>query len=162
MFIFLFFDGNPMKASFCVPVISARTTTLFPSWRMSLIVRFRSGNVVVSIARRGFTPDGPAGVPGGEGISTQSSLSSVSRMVGSFLLNASYQRVACFLLFCMSSLAPHEQSKRQRATIEYVLMCPFLISLGKLKTTDRHAPVHHKHLAEHIAGLGRTEPYRRR
>ena len=78
-------------------------------------------------------------------------------MVGSFLLNASYQRVACFLLFCMSSLAPHEQSKRQSAAIEYVLMCPFPDSrLGKLKATDRHAAVHHKHLAEDIAGLCRT------
>src|SRR6266576_2198381 len=97
MLIFLFLDGKLMKAFFCVPAISARTTTLLPSWRTSLIVRFRSGKVVLSPASRGFTPLGPLGVPGGEGMSTQSSLRILSRIVGSFLLNASYQSVAAFL-----------------------------------------------------------------
>src|SRR5437016_13221929 len=97
MSIFRFFDGKPMNASFWVPVILARTTTLSPSWRMSSIVSFKSGKVVVSPTRRGFTHSGPAGVPGGDGISTQVSCRILSSSAGSLLVNASYQRVASFL-----------------------------------------------------------------
>src|SRR5438477_8282292 len=63
---------------------------------MSSIVSFKSGKVVVSTARRGFTPSGPAGVPGGDGMSTQVSCRILSS-AGSLLVNASYQRVASFL-----------------------------------------------------------------
>src|SRR5438067_6759147 len=64
---------------------------------MSSIVSVKSGKVVVSTARRGFTPSGPAGVPGGDGMSTQVSCRILSSSAGSLLVNASYQRVASFL-----------------------------------------------------------------
>src|SRR5438552_11781603 len=67
MSILRFLDGKPKNGSLCVPAILARTTTLFPSWRMSSMVSFRSGKVVVSCPTRGFTPAGPAGVPGAPG-----------------------------------------------------------------------------------------------
>src|SRR6266487_1412440 len=47
MSILRFLDGKPKNASLCVPAILARTTTFFPSWRMSSMVSFRSGKVVV-------------------------------------------------------------------------------------------------------------------
>src|SRR6059058_5054416 len=62
MSILRFLDGKPKNGSLCVPAILARTTTLVPSWRMSSMVSFRSGKVVVSCARSGFTPAGPGGV----------------------------------------------------------------------------------------------------
>src|SRR5438105_10461745 len=67
MSILRFLDGKPKNGSLCVPAILARTTTFFPSWRMSSMVSFRSGKVVVRCARSGFTPAGPAGVPGSPG-----------------------------------------------------------------------------------------------
>src|SRR6266550_2572789 len=98
MSILRFLDGKPKNGSLCVPAILARTITFFPSWRMASMVSFRSGKVVVSCARRGFTPSGPGAVPGGEGISTQSSCRICSRSAGSFLVNASYQSVTVFFV----------------------------------------------------------------
>src|SRR6266567_9265739 len=97
MSILRFLDGKPKNGSLCVPAILARTTTFFPSWRMSSMVSFRSGKVVVSCARSGFTPAGPGGVPGAPGISTQPSCRICSRSAGSFLVNASYQRDGFFV-----------------------------------------------------------------
>src|SRR5436190_22236321 len=85
MSILRFLDGKPKNGSLCVPAILARTTTLFPSWRMSSMVSFRSGRAVVSCARSGFTPAGPGGVPGAPGISTQSSCRIFSKERWNFL-----------------------------------------------------------------------------
>src|SRR6266436_6552929 len=45
MSILRFLDGKPKNGPLCVPAILARTTTFFPSWRMSSMVSFRSGNI---------------------------------------------------------------------------------------------------------------------
>jgi len=93
MAILRFFAGNPIKALRCVPAISERTITLLPSCKISSILIFRSGKAAVSSTRICFAPSGPAGWPGAGGMSTHFSLRILSRSAGSFLLNASYQRV---------------------------------------------------------------------
>src|SRR5882672_869263 len=94
--IFRLLAGKPMNGPRWVPVISDRTMTLLPSWRISTGVTLKSGKAVVSSTSTCATPLDPGGWPGAAGMSTQLSLKIASARTGSFLLKASYPKSDIF------------------------------------------------------------------